>query len=123
MHQNKNDNLLLIFSRCAKLYFPEKIKEEEYFYRVILLIVGVWMLPFILFIPIWAESWGFIGLDCKTRICTIINMQGQSNSKGFLQEIFVALTFILLVVFDAAIYMRFKVRGSRLIEHITRVMI
>ena len=74
-----------------------------------------WMLSIIPMIPTSFGGFGLYGLECKTRKCTVINMDPDGtpssiNPKVSLGSNTVIMTGTLLILFNGAIYYRLWVR-------------
>ena len=99
-------NLNLKIPRCIGVYFPKSLKKRR---RNRIMIAMSWIAPFLFLILTLAEVWGFHGLECRTRKCTILHLPGEKDPKQAVGQATVLSTLVLLVVFNLAIYIKLKV--------------
>ena len=102
-------------SRLIGVYFPAKIKCEKFRYKCYVLVLLAWMIPIFTTLPSVTGKIGRIGLECKTRKCTVINMDNdgnplQSNPKSNAGNYSLLTVVVLLLILKTATYLRLRVK-------------
>ena len=73
------------------------------------LIVGAWIITFVLFLPSFFNLYGMNGFECKTRKCTILTVAGERNLRGLIGISTIVVSFVLLLIFNLGISLRLRV--------------
>ena len=106
----------LTYYRCIGVYFPSKLKSKRFRCYSKLVLVLAWLLAYVPLTPGLFGMNGLYGLECKTRKCTVININYWDESPTSLnpKEKLGSNTFIMagicLVIVNALIYYRLWVR-------------
>ena len=67
-------------------------------------------MPIIVIIPSLSGIWGRHGLECNSRVCTIIQDENGHNPKTILKLLAVALPVNILIAADISIFWKIRVR-------------
>ena len=101
-----------LLSRCVGVFKPNKLKSKRIRLYTKLIIALAWMLAYVPMLPGLFRAFGFYGLECKTRKCTVINMDYGTetptsvNPKKSLGANTVVMSGLCLVVLNGLIYYR-----------------
>ena len=99
-------------SRCIGVFKPNKLKSKRIRLYTKLIIALAWMLAYVPMLPSLFGEFGFYGLECKTRKCTVINMDYRTetptsvNPKSKLGANTVVMAGLCLVGLNGLIYYR-----------------
>ena len=101
--------------RAIGIYFPSRLRERRFRLKSKMIIIFAWLLAFLPMMPGIFKQWGRYGLECKTRKCTVINMDVDGNPTSVNPKIEVGrwtplIAVTLLLVFNAMIYLRLRVK-------------
>ena len=72
-------------------------------------ILCCWAIPLLLLMPSLSGIWGQHGLECNSRICTIIADENQNNPKMVLKLLAVALPITIMIAADISIFVKMRV--------------
>ena len=93
------------------MYFPAKLKCQKISTLCYSIIALAWLLSYVPMLPGLFGAFGLYGLECKTRKCTVINMNPDGtpmsvNPKEKLGSNTVIMAGTCLVVINGLIYYR-----------------
>lgn len=101
--------------RAIGIFFPSKMTESGFRSKSKMITISAWLLALLPMVPGAFKKFGRYGLECKTRKCTVINM-GEDlnptsvNPKRELGRWSPVVAGTLLLVLNAAIYLRLRVK-------------
>ena len=71
--------------------------------------VAIWIAPLLILLPPLTGIWGQIGLECNSRICTILKDDNGNNPKNYLKLLAVAGPVLVLIAADVSIFLKMRV--------------
>ena len=103
------------YFRCIGVYFPTKLKSRKFRASCKFIIALAWLLSYVPMVPGLFGAFGLYGLECKTRKCTVININPDGtptsvNPKESLGSNTVIMAGTCLIVINGLIYYRLWVR-------------
>ena len=72
-------------------------------------IIAIWVLPVLIMIPSLTGILGRHGLECNSRICTILEDENGNNVKNYLKLFAVAGPVLILLAADVSIFLKMRV--------------
>ena len=88
------------------LYFPKKTNKIFTRAKSKIMITICWVMGFLAVIPSLTKLWGWHGMDCKTKGCTILDREENFPYKKFLFAVGVAFPSVVLIVTNVMIYVK-----------------
>ena len=104
-------NVILLFPNCrwVLVYFPHSSDRIFTRKRSKIYIAICWTLPILIMLPSLTGTWGWHALDCRTRTCTIMDLEEGYPFKKFLFNFGVSFPSLALVVTNVMIYAKVSV--------------
>ena len=105
--------------RTIGIYYPSRLNETGFRKKCKMIIILAWLLAILPMVPTAFQKFGRYGLECKTRKCTVINMDVDEyptsvNPKRQLGSWTPVIAATLLLVFNGLIYLRLRVKRLNL---------
>ena len=97
------------FNRWVLVYFPYSSDRIFTRKRSKIYIAICWTLPILIMLPSLTGTWGWHALDCRTRTCTIMDLEEGYPFKKFLFNFGVSFPSLALVVTNVMIYAKVSV--------------
>ena len=79
------------------------------FLMIVFQIIAIWIVPIIVVLPPLTGIWGQIGLECNSRICTILKDDNGNNPKHYLKLLAVYGPGLVLIAADVSIFLKMRV--------------
>ena len=98
-----------LHNRWVMVYFPHKSNTIFSRQNSKICIAICWILPLLVVWPSFFGLWGFNGLECVSRSCTIIRDSEGRSIKGFLLILGLTFPCCILIVTNVSIYVKVTV--------------